>query len=82
MLGISNFLEKFIKLGKSKAYQREILIKTIKEIAEVEIKEEEIELKDEKAYLKCSPVVRNQIFMYREPIEVKLKSQKVFLKLL
>ena len=81
MLNIGNFLEKFVKLGKSKAFTKETLILSIKEIAEVEVKEEEIELKDEKVYLKCSPAFRNQIFMHREAIESALKSKKIFLKI-
>lgn len=81
MFNISSFLEKFRQLGKSKKYAKEVLIKVIKEETGVDIKEEEMEVGDEKVKLKCSPLLRNQIFMYRGAIESSLKSQNLFLKI-
>lgn len=82
MLNISGFLEKFLKLDKSNKQLRQALLSTIKEITGVELKNEDLDLKEETVYLKCSPIFRNQIFMHKEAIEGRLKEQKVFLKIL
>ncbi len=82
MISISGFFEKFLKLQKSNGLIKELLRETIKEISGVSIKTEDLDLKEDRVYLKCSPIFRNEIFMYREPIEEKLKAQKIFLKIL
>ncbi|MEK7642561.1 MAG: hypothetical protein AAB392_02070 [Patescibacteria group bacterium] len=82
MLSISQFFEKFKKLQKNDKLLKQTLILTIKEISGAIIKEENLDIKEEKVYLKTSPIVRNQIFMYKEKIENSLKDQKVFFKLI
>jgi len=82
MLSISQFFQKFSALRKNNEFIKHTIQSAIKEISGVEIKLEDLDLKEEKVYLKCSPIMRNQIFMYKERIEESLKEQKIFLKIL
>ena len=81
MFNISSFLEKFLKLDKTNGQLRQTLLVIIKEVSGVEIKNEDLDLKEEKVYLKCSPIFRNQIFMYKGKIEEKLRERKIFLEI-
>ncbi len=81
MFNISNFLDKFTKLHKSNEYIKQTLKALIKEISGVDLTTADLDLKESGVYLKCSPLFRNQIFMYKEKIENSLKSQKIFLKI-
>lgn len=82
MFNISQFLEKFAKLRRGNELLKQTLLATIKDFSGVELKSEDLDLKEDQVYLKCSPIFRNQIFMHKERIEEKLKEQKVFLKII
>ncbi len=81
MFNISNFLEKFLKLGQNNSLRRMAVLEVIKEITGIELKKEDIEIKGEQIKIKSNPVIRNEIFMHKEKIENSLKSQKIFLKI-
>ncbi len=81
MFNISQFFEKFLKLQKNNQLLKDFLRSTIKEISGVAITEENLDLREDKVFLKCRPIVRNQIFMHKENIEKKLAENKIFLKL-
>ena len=81
MFNISSFLEKFTKLHKNNEAIKQTLLSTIKEASGVSLKPTDLDLKEEKVYLKCSPIMRNQIFMHKEVIEERLKGQKIFLEI-
>ena len=81
MFKISEFFKKFIDLKFELEYIKKITIDTIKEISGVELKNKDLDLKEDKVYLKCSPIFRNQIFMYKGKIEEKLRERKIFLEI-
>lgn len=81
MFNISKFFEKFVRLQKNNQLTREIIISTIKDIAGAQIKEADLDLKEESVYIKSSPILRNQVFMWKEKIEEKLKEYKIFVKI-
>lgn len=82
MNNISGFLQKFLSLDKNNKLKIEAILNVIKEKTKIELKKEDLDIKEENLKLNCNPVLRNEIFMYKEKIESELKKQKIFLKIL
>jgi hypothetical protein len=81
MLGISNFLQKFLKLDHDNILKVSVILETIKKVINIELTKEDLEIKGDNLRLKCNPVFRNEIFMHKSQIEESLKSQKIFLSI-
>ena len=81
MLTIAHFLQKFLSLEKDNNTKLAIILDSIKQITNIELTKEMLEIKGDNIKLNCNPVFRNEIFMHKSKIEDSLKSQKVFLSI-
>lgn len=81
MYNISGFLQKFLNLEKDNNTKLFVISEVVKREINIELKKEMLEIKGENLYIKCNPVLRNEIFMHKCQIEDSLKSQKIFLKI-
>lgn len=72
---INGFFDKFKQLIFQKTEIKEIIKKTISENIFFEITDDFFDYKNGIIYLKCSPVVRNEIIMRKEKILTSLKEQ-------
>lgn len=81
MLDISNFLQKFLNLEKDNDTKLSIILNVIKNETNLELSKKMLEIKGDNLKLNCNLVFRNEIFMHQPQIEEKLKSQKIFLKI-
>lgn len=81
MLGISNFLKKFIVIQKNSEDIFLNILKTIKEFTGVELNKSHIEIKGDNLYFKIKPAVKNAIFLKKDSIESSFKNNKIFLKI-
>jgi len=82
MNGISDFLQKFLKLEKDNSIKLEAILEIIKKETNLELSKETLEIKGDNLKIKCNPVMRNEIFMHKTKIENTFKSQKIFLRLI
>ncbi len=81
MLGISNFLKKFIVIQKNNEDIFLNILKTIKEFTGIELNKSHIEIKGDNLYFKIKPAVKNAIFLKKDSIESSFKNNKIFLKI-
>jgi len=81
MFNISNFLEKFLLLEKNNETKLSIILNSIKQVTNIELSRDMLEIRGDNVKLNCNPVFRNEIFMYKSQIEEILKEQKVFLSI-
>jgi hypothetical protein len=81
MINISGFLNKFLKLDKDNESKKDVAISTIKFFAGIDVPVDRLEIKGDKLFIKCSPSIRNEIFMHQESIKNSLVSQNIFLDL-
>jgi hypothetical protein len=81
MYNISGFLQKFLNLEKDNNTKLAIILDVIKQNTGIESGKEVLEIKGENLYIKCNPVLRNEIFMHKTEIENSLKNSKIFLKI-
>ena len=77
MLNINNFLEKFVRIQNKNKDVKEFVLKTIKDISGVSIDSKNLDINDQKFYINCSPLVRNQIFLFKNKIILELKKNKI-----
>lgn len=68
MFNIDKYLEKFSKSLKSKDFYNEKIVEVIKNNTNIEIKKEDIELKDYILLIKANSAVKNKIFIYKSKI--------------
>ncbi len=68
MFNINKYLEKISKNIKSKDFYNDKIIDIIKNITGIDIKKEEIELKDCIVFIKNSSAVKNKIFIFKNKI--------------
>lgn len=69
MFNITQFLEKFKRLGFDKESQKKIVMDTLREMS---IPVEDVEIKNKVAKVKASSIVKNQIFIKKQKILQKL----------
>lgn len=79
---ISGFLQKFLSLERDNQKRISLVLESIKEVTALDLKKEDIEISGDFLKLKTNPVIRNEIFLYKEKIENLLRSNKIFLKIL
>lgn len=73
MFNISNFLEKFVKLNSNSVSIKKSIIKIIRDITNIQLNPEELEIKEGKFYLNCKPIIRNHIFTKKDKIILELR---------
>jgi len=82
MLTIAHFLQKFLSLEKDNNTKLAIILDSIKQITNIELTKEMLEIKGDNIKLNCNPVFRNEIFMHKLKIKELLKEQKIFLNII
>ena len=68
MFNISSFLEKISKSVQSKEFYNEQIIDVIEKNTNIKLKSEDVELKDNIVLIKCSPAIKNRLFISRGKI--------------
>lgn len=71
---IGSYLEKFKKILSAGKQEKEIIIRTIKNVTGGEIKESDIRISGATLYIKGSPQLKNEIFIKKEKILKELSS--------
>ncbi len=72
MFNISNFFEKFKKLQQNNQNTKDTIIRVIKKILNIDIKKEDIEVKNNQINIKCNPIIRSEIYMSKNALEAEL----------
>ena len=65
---ISQYLEKFSKLGFKERASREVIALVLSEVFSMPLTKDNVLLKDTVVVLKASPSVRNAVFMKKEQL--------------
>ena len=73
MLEIKDLLSRFNNILLSEEAKKETIRKIISEVIKVEIKSEDIKIKNGTIYLNIKPIYKNEIFIKREQIFTKLQ---------
>lgn len=81
MNGIAGFLQKFLNLERDNKAKLSLILETVKNFTNLELKKEDLDIKGDCLRLNCNPVIRNEIFMHLSQIQDSLKQQKIFLKI-
>ena len=68
MLRIDKYLERFKNLKPGKKVIKEDVVKIISNIIGLDIKEYNIDIKNNTAYIKTEPIIKNQIFLKKQQI--------------
>ena len=68
MFNISSFLEKFSKNLKSSELYKKQILEIVEKQTQINLRPEEIEIKNFVVYIKSSPAVKNKIFIYKNKI--------------
>lgn len=72
---ISDYLNKFKKLSESRGFLRNTISEAIKEVCEIEIKPEDIDVKSGIARINAKPIVKSEIFLKKAKILELLKGK-------
>lgn len=75
MNNLGDYLDKFKKIFSSSKFQKDAVLSIIKNVGKIELKPEDIDIKDFKVILKTSPAVKNAVFMYKQKILIALKEE-------
>jgi hypothetical protein len=73
MLEIKDLLERFSNILLGEEGKKEIIRKIISEVIKVEIKSEDIKIKNGTIYLNIKPIYKNEILLKQEKILAKLE---------
>jgi hypothetical protein len=73
MIEIKDLLARFNNILLSEEGNKEIIRKIISKIINVEIKKEDIKIKNSVIYLNIKPIYKNEIFLKQDQIFLKLK---------
>jgi hypothetical protein len=74
------FLDKFSKFLESAKASKKPLIEVIFAVTNVQLKEEELTIKDDIVYLQTHPLVKNEIFMNKKKILAALLDRHIKLR--
>jgi hypothetical protein len=78
MIEIKDLLAKFSNVLFSEEIKKEAVRKAIAESINVEIKPQDVEIKNGVIYLNIKPIYKNEVFLKQE--EISLKVQEIFNK--
>lgn len=73
MIEIKDLLLRFDKIILSEKLKIETIRNIISDITKIEIKSDDIKIKNHSIYLNIKPIYRNEIFMKQEEISKKLE---------
>ncbi len=73
MIEIKDLLARFSNILLGEEAKKEVIRKTISEIIKVEIKSEDIKIKNNIIYLNIKPIYKNEVFLKQNKIFLKLK---------
>ena len=73
MLEIKDLLAKFSNILLGEEGKKEAIRKVISDVIKLEIKSEDIKIKNGTIYLNIKPIYKNEIFLKQEEIFLKLK---------
>lgn len=76
MFNISQYLEKFKNIGETERSLKEVLARAIKVATNIEIEIKNIIIKNNEAFIKVSPIIKNTIYIKKEQI-LKLVKEKI-----
>lgn len=81
MLSISKFFDRFKLVGPPNFFIRKNTSLAIKKITGIDVPVEKIAFKNNVLYVNENPIVKNEIFLYKNDIlfEIKKHTQKLFL---
>lgn len=68
MFNISSFLDKFLKNIKSQDLYNEGVIEVIKKTTGIELKKEDLEIKDCVLFIKSNGAIKNKMFIFKSKI--------------
>ncbi|MFA6257147.1 MAG: hypothetical protein WCT29_02795 [Candidatus Paceibacterota bacterium] len=77
MIEIKNLLERFSSIILSEENKRESVRRAVSETLHMEIKSEDVKIKNSVIYLNIKPIYKNEVLMKREQIFKRL--QELFL---
>lgn len=81
MFNISSFLEKFKNITHPDKFIKDEFIGVAKDILGINIKKENIAVRDGKIFLSVDPIVKNEIFLRKEAVLENLKERlKIYKK--
>ncbi len=75
MFDIGSYLEKFKNLSQSRNFLRDSVALSIKEVCNIEIKPENIEVKSSVARISERPIIKSEIFLKKDKILKILKEK-------
>ena len=75
MIEIKDLLVRFNNILLGEEGKKEIIKKTIYEVIGIEIKKQEIEIKNNIIYLNIKPIYKNEIFIKKDEILSQLKQK-------
>ncbi len=73
MIEIKDLLIRFKNILLSEEGKKEVIKKTISEIIKIEIKSQDIKIKNNIIYLNIKPIYKNEIFLKQERIFLELR---------
>lgn len=73
MIEIKDLLARFSDILLGEEGKKEIIRKTISEIIKIEIKSQDIKIKNNIIYLNIKPIYKNEVFLKQNQILLKLK---------
>ncbi len=74
MFNIDHYLKRFSKKINSIDFDKEKIVEVVNSFTKLNIKKEDIEVKDFKIYIKTSLVGKNQLFIYKNKLLEGIKS--------
>jgi len=73
MIEIKDLLAKFNNILLSKEGKKEVIRKIISEIIKIEIKSQDIQIKNNIIYLNIKPIYKNEVFLKQNKILLKFE---------
>ncbi|MFA6177747.1 MAG: hypothetical protein WC694_02540 [Candidatus Paceibacterota bacterium] len=74
MIEIKDLLVRFSHILLGEEAKKEVIRKTISEIIKIEIKSQDIQIKNNIIYLNIKPIYKNEVFLKQEQILSKLET--------
>lgn len=73
MFNISSFLDRFRNILLSDVALKETVANCLSEVLKVKIEKDSVSVKNGTISVKCSPIIKGEIFMKKAPILAKIK---------
>lgn len=81
MFNIGNFLEKFKNITPPDKFVKEVLIDVVKDIVDIEIEKDNIDVRNGTIFISVDPIIKNEIFLKKSEVMENLKEKlKIYKK--